>query len=283
MTGPAGEHLDLDELADVLAGVAPEATEHTTRCAECRAALDDLRVASARVGSALADLPPVTLPADVADRLTAALHGGGTATGTATVTTLPVHREATARTSGRGAWLGAAAAVAVLLAGAGFVVTRSGSHPSASTAAGGASAKSGSAATLNLVRNSTGNDYTTRQSLAAAVPILLSGKEAADQVAAPMVKSAPNNAAGANPQAATDPLARLRSDAGLADCLLALLPPDDPSVRPLALDYAQYKGTPALVVVLPSAVAGKLDVFVVGPGCSRANDSTLFYTSVTRP
>jgi hypothetical protein len=35
--------------------------------------------------------------------------------------------------------------------------------------------------------------------------------------------------------------------------------------------------------VLPSALPKKLDVFVVGPSCSQANDSTLFYTSVDKP
>ncbi|MCU1591491.1 MAG: hypothetical protein JWP11_2747, partial [Frankiales bacterium] len=91
------------------------------------------------------------------------------------------------------------------------------------------------------------------------------------------------SSADATSQVAADPLARLRSNAGLAECLLALLPPDDPSVKPLALDYGSYKGTPAMVVVLPGSAPRKLDVFVVGPGCSRANDSTLFYTSVDKP
>ena len=71
--------------------------------------------------------------------------------------------------------------------------------------------------------------------------------------------------------------------ATLAAYAVALLPPDDPSVQPLAIDYASFRGQPAMVVVLPGSVADKLDVFVVGPGCSRANDSVLFYTSVDKP
>jgi hypothetical protein len=288
-------HLDLDTLADVLAGEAPDgALEHLTDCAECRAAFDQLRTASAQTAAMLAALPAVPLPDDVADRLASALRSAGGSAGGASLTTLPVGRGAPASSGGPARWLGAAAAVAVLLAGAGYGISRLGGGGSTSTssAAGSSSDKAaGAAAGLHLVRNSTGADYTSAQALAAAVPTLLSGKQTADRSAATAgtvqggSQAGPNTAAGVRPQAtvAQDPLARLRTDAGLADCLVALLPPDDPSVQPLALDYAQYKGQSALVVVMPSSIASKLDVFVVGPGCSQANDSTLFYTSVDKP
>jgi hypothetical protein len=38
-----------------------------------------------------------------------------------------------------------------------------------------------------------------------------------------------------------------------------------------------------MIVLLPGAVVRKIDVFVVGAGCSRADDSLLFYTSVDAP
>jgi hypothetical protein len=267
------EHLDLDVLADALAGTA--APEHLARCPACTAALEELRIASDQVASQLSALPPVPIPDDVAIRLTVPHADTG-----ATVTTLP---PASSRTQRR--WLPAAAAGLVLLAGAGYGASQlgSGSGSGSSTSAGDAGAKR-AAPEVDVVRNSSGADYTDRASLASALPSLLSGDAAARDTTLSLPAPAAGASAEANTQmAAADPLARLRDNAGLAECLLALLPPEDPSVRPLAIDYATYKGAPAMVVVLPATVPDKLDVFVVGPECSRANDSTLFYTSVDKP
>lgn len=54
-------------------------------------------------------------------------------------------------------------------------------------------------------------------------------------------------------------------------------------MRPLALDYARYRGMPALAVVLPDPDPAKVSVFVVGPDCSRNDDDTLFFTRLARP
>jgi hypothetical protein len=285
------DHLDLDALADAAADEPTTQTaDHLAGCADCRAAVDEVRTAQTPVTAGLAALPSPELPTDVAAAIATALAAESRATGTASVTTLPP-----ASGSGARRWLPAAAAVLVLLAGAGYGISRLGSSDNASTSsASGAASGKDSATARGVVRNDTGADYTGRAALVAAVPDLLAGTAAAQQarstLSARAPANAPLNAAGAKPAAsapaaaaAADPLARLRDNAGLADCLLALLPPDDPSVRPLALDYAQFKGSPALVVVLPSALPKKLDVFVVGPGCSQANDSTLFYTSVDKP
>lgn len=288
------EHLDLDALADVLAddGAAPV---HLTDCAQCRSALDELRDASAQVTADLAALPALIMPTDIAARLATDLHGTSKAPGAATVTTLPPAREPSRGAPSR--WLPAAAAV-LLLGGAGYGLSQLGGSDSTGSgtteSAGDTAAKS--APGLDVVRNSSGNDYSTRATLAAALPTLLAGTAGGPAAAqapaaqapaqAPPVggtadSTAPNTTSKS--LAVADPLARLRDDGGLADCLAALLPPEDPSARPLALDYASYKGAPALVVVLPSPLAGKLDIFVVGPGCSQANDNTLFYTSVDKP
>ena len=137
------------------------------------------------------------------------------------------------------------------------------------------------------MRNDTGNAYTGRTDLAAAVPGLLTGNAAdsARMAAAPNPNAPLSGAGGAVSSEAdsVDPLARLRGDAALADCLAALLPPEDPSVQPLALDFGTFKGAPAMVAVLPGAVSGKLDVYVVGPGCARADAAVLFYASVDAP
>lgn len=274
------EHLDLDALADALVGEATP--EHLQRCPGCTASLEELRIASQQVTTQLRALPDLAVPDDVATRLQSVLHPE--APSGATVTTLP---PASARRSRQ--WLPAAAAALVLLGGAGYGLSQLGGNSDSATSASGDAAKSASAPGIDVVRNSSGTDYTNRASLAAALPQLLTGNAASrDAVAAAPMQGAP--AQGSSAQAdsklaapAADPLARLRDNAGLAECLLALLPPEDPSVRPLALDYASYKGQPAMVVVLPSTLPKKLDVFVVGPGCSRANDSTLFYTSVDKP
>lgn len=293
-------HLDLDELADVLAQDAPN--PHLASCAQCSSALTELRAAELAVSAQLAalDLPP--LPTDLAARLDAALRDQAVpAVEGASVTTLPVAREGRSAASTR--WLAAAAASVLLLGGIGFGITQlSGSDAGSNTSANGGAADSTLAVPgLNLVRNDTGNEYGDRAALTAAVPGLIAGTAASQRAAgaaansmgAPpaadsMAAPAPKSAASGEPktesfQMAADPLARLREDAGLANCLLALLPPDDASVQPLALDYGTYKGAPAMVVVLPGAVSGKLDVFIVGPACSQANDSTLFYTSVSAP
>jgi hypothetical protein len=286
-------HLDPDELADVLAGEASaDAEEHVAGCDRCRTDLADLEAASTQVTADLAALPALGLPADVARRLHAALDDAADGPsdvpveptpGAATVTPFPA-----ADGNPRAArWLAAAAAVVVLLAGGMYAFTQlrgDRTSPSADTAAG--AAKAGSE--LALARNSSGTDYTDRASLSAALPDLLSGRRQAAGSALAQGAPAPTVAGpqrGANTLAvpAADPLAPLRDNKGLADCLVALLPPDDPSVQPLAIDYASFRGRPAMVVVIPGSVANKLDVFVVGPTCSQANDSVLFYTSVDRP
>ena len=294
------QHLDLDALADVLAGAAPPgADEHLSGCPACRTALEDLRAASAVVAGQLSGLPPLAVPVELAARLRAAVTVAGSvdpssaagsadavsdeaARPAATVTPFPAARA----DAGPARWLAAAAAVVVLLAGGLFGLSRLGDGSGDSTSASSdAGAVKATAPRLSLARNSSGADYTDRASLATALPDLLGGRRQAAGTA--MVQGAPAPSAQQDATGlaapAPDPLAPLRDDKGLAECLVALLPPDDPSVQPLAIDYASFRGRPAMVVVLPAEVAGKLDVFVVGPTCSRANDSVLFYTSVDRP
>ena len=284
------EHLDLDALADVLAG--EPAPPHLAGCAQCSAELAELRAADARVTAALQGLPEPALPADLPDRLAAALarEGRGSATG---VTTLPA-----ARSRRPARWLPAAAAAVLVLGGGAYALTqvRAGSDGSSDSSAAAGTA----ASAAPLVRNSTGTDYSGRTDLAAAVPRLLTGAAVSAMAPAPAAGAGGSggpahsdsskvttgttggsgSVAGPMRAAGADPLARLRTDPGLADCLAAVLPADDPSVRPLALDYAQFRGHPALVIVLPGTSEKSLDVFVVGPGCSRADDRVLFYASV---
>lgn len=88
---------------------------------------------------------------------------------------------------------------------------------------------------------------------------------------------------GAASKDATDPLAALREPVALEACLSAVLPPEEPGVRPLALDYATYQGKPALAVWLTDPDPAKVSVFVVGPQCSAADAALQFFTRVDRP
>ncbi|HVE74373.1 MAG TPA: hypothetical protein VNA30_04685 [Mycobacteriales bacterium] len=285
-------HASLDDLADHLAGEGAHGT-HLSACAGCRATLDELAAAAAAVQRGLRDLPAPAMPADVSARLDGAFAAEESLGNGASVTTLPA--TAAGSSARRTSWLAAAAGVAVLAAGVGTLsLTRD-----RGTDAGSAAA--------SIARSSTGNNYARdRRLLTASLPGLLAGDAvaaAADRVAgaAPPAAAMPAPAAGGTGQsarnsadaakpaaalemyAAVDPLARLREPAGLASCLSAILPPEQPDLRPLALDYATFEGKPALVVVLPATVPEKVDVFVVAASCAAGNDATLFFTRLDRP
>lgn len=267
---------------------------HEPRGDDLEPELDESALADqAWVRAALAGLPAVPLPTDVAARLDAAFDDlGSDLPAAGNVTALPQRTPPAAAK-----WLAAAAAVALTVTGIGTALElggrENGTRTQASDASGGQ---------VSTVRNDTGTDYADRAALAAAVGGLLSGTaptapaplalEAAPAPAAPAPGAgAPQDRSTATDlpavpgiaAAAPDPLARLRTEAGLADCLRAVLPPEEPSAQPLALDYGSYRGTPALVIVLPAATKDNLDVYVVGARCSVADDGLLFYASVPAP
>lgn len=226
--------------------------------------------------------------------------GAGAAAAAGTVTPFPAGGRR------RRAWVPASAAAALIVAagalGGTALLTDSPSNDSATSL----TAEGGSGDPLaGLAVSETGRDYTGTDTLASSLPALLDGNAppaGEDTASRPLAgernDSAPAPAAGEQPAqtfetrsglasgsaASDDPLGRLRQPEGLASCLTALLPPDDASMRPLALDYAAYSGQPALVVVLPAQDdPRKVDIFIVGAGCSRENDSTLFFARLDRP
>lgn len=309
MSGPPpSPHLDLDRLADLLAGEgSDDDVAHVGRCAGCAGRLDELSVAEVEVAAALAALPPPPLPADLADRLSAALAAepplppsssapdrlpGGEArdrpAAARTVTPFPA-------SSRPRRWQPLAAAAGLLVAAGGLggaLLLGGSSGQDEDLAAGGAeSADSSARPALDLPTSSTGQDYAQPGALAAALPSLLTGDARA--AAAPREDTASGGPAEGSPAPAAapdsaaslsagDPLARLREPSELASCLAALLPEQDETV--LALDYAAYAGQPALTVVLPASGApDKVDVFVVGAGCRLGDDRTLFFTRLDRP
>lgn len=270
------QHLDLDALADVLAGGHDP---HLDTCEPCRARLAELSSALPAVSVALAALPDPPVPPDLEQRLTDALAATRTPT---TAEVLPMGRRRTR-------WLpvlGAVAAAAVLVTGGVLVAQRGGSDGKAASTVGAPA----------YAVSETGTDYTaTPASLSAALPALLAGHApratAEDRAVAPAplaagqsVKASPSPGGVTGPLTppAVDPLAPLRTTAGLARCLASLTDPGDPGL-PLALDYASFNGSPALVVVLPSAKAGKVDVLVVPPGCAQADGQLLYFTRLPKP
>lgn len=279
------EHLDLDALADVLAGDGtPEAVRHLDGCPACRAALADLEATAPAVSALLAALPEPPEPPDLAVRLEAALaaertprpEATGATAASRTVTPLDGRRRDRSR------WLPVAAGVAAAaaLVVGGVVVL----HGSGSGSRGtGTSASSGAAPdkAAGVPTSSTGNDYgKDGVALQHALPALLRADSTARTT-----DGAASGAAPSRPGAqlsTTDPLHRLRTTPGLAACLAALTDASDPGL-PLALDYARFEGAPALVVVLPSSKSDKVDVFVVGAGCSQADAHLLLFTRLPRP
>lgn len=290
------QHLDLDALADALAGEPPT---HLEDCGSCAAALRDLAAAMGSVQTALAGLPEPELPDEVAARLDAALARASTAgpdTGTPDAVPAPAAASAATITPldarRRVRWLPAAsgvAAAAALVVGA-VIIWPGGTGGSNS---GARDSSLASRRNDGIPTSSSGTDYgRDGVLLKQALPGLLTGSAAPAKAGgqAPVVGSgttggSTGSGAEASPDSgaptAVDPLGPLRTTQRLASCLAALTDPADKSL-PLALDYASFEGKPALVVVLPSASAGKVDVFVVAAGCSQADAQLLLFSRLSR-
>jgi hypothetical protein len=270
------EHLDQDGLADVLADEpASGALDHLEACSLCAASLAQLRASCDLVSAALAALPEPALPEGLAARLDQAITQERLAPPTRAVTNV-IPLQATRRRNLLPI-AGGLAAAAVLVVGA-VVLTRSGSSSTTTTSAG----VSAQNPTSRIATSNTGRAYAKGGvGLAAQLPSLLKGSapgpEASQQADATV--QAPKAALGA---AAVDPLSALRTNAGLAQCLVSLTDPDQPGV-PLALDYGSYAGTPALVVVLPSPVTDKVYVYFVGAGCNAKDSQVLFFAKLAKP
>jgi hypothetical protein len=263
-------HLDLDALADLLAGEGDRT--HLDSCAACQARLAELAAAMPAVAASLGALELPAEPADLAGRLEAAL---------AVAAAPPITNVLPLRSRSR--WLPAlagVAAAAALVTGGALLLQRPAGDSTTS-------------ALQPYPVNETGTDYTAA-SLAGAVPTLLGS---ADQYRAQKDSTAPGvgsaiggtaasesatlSSADAAPLAA-DPLDALRTTEGLASRLAALADPGEAATLPLAVDYAQYDGQPALVVVVASPKSDKVDVFVVGAACDRADARLLYFARVDK-
>ena len=277
-------HLDLDALADHLAG-EQDAAVHLSTCAGCRARLAELEAADALVASVLATLPAPALPADVAarlDRLLADEHAPTAGDARPAASVLPLQRRP------RRAWVPAAAAGVVLALGGLLGVSLLGEGGERSPLAAGTASDTAAAmpapASGGFPTVSSGVDYADTSAVAEALPAVLSGTAPEAPLTRAADATGPREAAPPTAESlSVDPLARLRTPEGLADCLAALLPPEDPGLVPLAVDYASYAGEPAVAVLLPDPDPAVVSVFVVGASCTRDADGTLFFTRLERP
>jgi anti-sigma factor RsiW len=290
-------HLSADTLADLQEGLLDAdgeaaARRHLEACAACRADLAALTDLSALLAAA-GDAGPV--PELVGARLDRALAGAAAehatdpaaATATRTVTPLAPDRGPV-----RGMRLLQAAAVVVLVLGAGAIgvsaLNHGGSNGDSASTAGSAADSAGSA----------GGRSQAAPEAAAVAPITASGRDwtaspvrtdAADlltgtlgQAYALYDRQAAKGAQldGATPDPSASPPAAQRdlaSAAGGADRLadptalracVANITDGDASLQPVAVGLARWQGKPAAVLVFPTADdPASLDVYVVAPDC----------------
>ena len=260
MTDAPG-HLDLDALADVLAGEREDA--HLRTCAACSERLAELAAADASVTAALAALPAPPLPPGLSLRLTQAVQQERRRE-------LAAVRPLRRRTP---TWLPAvAASVVLVMAGAvGWSLLdlsgQGSTDTAASDAGGGGGQESGAApeAATGLAVPRTGTDWADEAARPAALARLLA--------------SADPSLGGATAVPSGDGLDRLRDPAALAACL-ADLPGGDDDV--LAVDYAQYAGAPAVAFVQPED-PGTVQVTVVSGDCSAGDPDVLAEVVLPRP
>lgn len=253
----------------------------------------------AYVSGLLAALPTVTMPADVAARIDAALaelpafpdlpelpESPDVPAPAAVATVVPLDEHRAARALRRTRVLQVAAGVVLLAAGAVGVAKLAGgtSGGSVATTAGDAKAE-----VAQMTRS--GHEYTDatlvsdvhalvdHRSLGAAAP---NAVEATTPPATPSTGSpgvsAGSASASATASASRGPTFQLFSSAAvLRPCLATVQEGLADPVQPVALDQGVYRGQLVLVVVLPGSAdpATTWDVFVVGADCGQGGDAHL--------
>ncbi len=270
-TAASAMHLDRTTLAELDEGLlgtdaAAQARRHLAGCAECR----DRLASITRVRTALAAAPAEPLPASVGARLDAALKA---ADRSAPVT---LRRGAPPLAARRSRWqpgggllaAGAAASIVLLLFGALVVGALKGGNGGSTTSAGGSGDKARSADVAGGGVVASGRNYTAA-TVVAAVPALVAGRGMAPRVTLDASQAAPAATGLGRPGALEPCITELAGRSG---------------VRPLAVDLARFAGKPAAVLVLPeTGQPSTLDVWVVGPGCTRGDPQLIYFTRLPRP
>lgn len=292
MSGPTGPdgHLDLETLADLDEGLltddeAAPVRAHLSGCARCAAAREELAAVPALL-AAHAEVGP--MPADVVSGVEAALgeqavaagDPGASGPGSAAPTVTPFPTRDRSPLGMR--LLQAAALLVVVFAGLGLVFSAvQGGRDEETTATSGGFASDRAAEGAapgdgSFPVSASGRNWSPA-TVTAGVPDIVAGSLDA--------AAAQDDSGGATPSAprslATEATARLAGGPPLAECVTAL---NDGPVTPLGVDLASWQGNPAVVIVLPTpGDASTVDTWVVGPECSQADATVLYFARVARP
>jgi anti-sigma factor RsiW len=303
------DHVPIERLAayaagdlDATAGVEVEA--HVLLCADCRADVEALN----RVSRDLAEVEPVTMPADVAARLDAALASADVPTGPVG-DVLPMVAPQRRRPSFAGI---AAVAAGVALVAAVSVPVLTGGKSAEDAGSGAPAALGPRRESAETKRIESGLDYTadnltstlavalTRP--AAALDTAADGVTVTAPVAPGEVAASPGRTSGLRSGSSPAPVTRteatttafrLATDPGrLAACLNGLAASQTLAAakKPILVDFATFEGKPAMVVVLPTEQRGQLrsdrvDVWVVGARCgvTAGDEDVLTFARIPPP
>jgi hypothetical protein len=266
VTGDQFSGVDLDLLADYVGGVLDGTQEHATVAdliahdPAWRTAHDDLAAGMTTISAQLSAIGPVSepMPAELAVRLEEAFR-----TATPAPRLEPIRGGVSSRPSAtrrrRWRWAVPIAAAAGVLAFAGVGIdylarsSNTATDSRASSAGGAARAENAPLAASGMPQvaapptgdqiRSTGTDY----------DLATLGSGTSSRVEAPPAKSS-TVAPGVADESAAAPLARLRAPDALLGCLNAIATANGAgTITVQTVDYARYRGKPALVVRFSAA------------------------------
>jgi hypothetical protein len=261
-------HLDYDTLADLAEGLLPDARAasadaHLADCAECRDRSGEIT----NVTRLLADAPLPPMPAALASRIDEALAAEAAATGHDVVSL-------DSRRGRRRMRVLSAAAAAVVVVGGGALIGHTLLTGPVSSENGTAQSqpvqdRSGSATARqpgpNTLKESRGGAAAAGGYLTLRSGTDYSAGRLGEQVSAQLTKGDSRTAGELAP-------------AQLTNCVRTVTQ----GKVPLLVDVARYEGRAATVIVLPGTDATRLDVWIVGPGCSAANPAVVKHTQAAR-
>lgn len=240
---------------------------------------------AARIDGVLAELrrtepvlPGAASALGDADDASTTASAAASSTTEATVLPLPSQRRESG-TSRTFRWVAGAAAAVVVLAGGAAVIRTAlpgGGSSGSSTTASDATSGGGP-----VPIRSTGTSYSRSELSSQASSLVANAAKGGDQ--APEVAPEVDPSTAPTTSGATDPQARqLLSTGTLAACLEQLT--GGPGAMPVAIDQGTYEGQPADIVVLPSPDdAARLEVWVIGPGCTRENVQMYEFRTIPAP
>jgi hypothetical protein len=291
-------HVDADVLADYREGLLGERRSarirsHLAGCEQC----SSLNAGLAEVTALLAAAPTPPMPDHLVTRLENALaaetaaRGESTPNGVAAAADAP---DAPARAgvganghrpriwrgqagAGRGAWLGAAAAIAVVLVLGGLYGLTHHNGPS-STSAGSAGSGGTSNAPASRGRPESPASMSPFGLPAGSLHVTDSGTNYQPGTLASQVESLLARQKSTNARSSTgDATPTQASSAQLRSCVTLVTG----GVPPSLVDLARYQGRPATVIVQAAAGRKPAQVWVVGPGCSASQRDLVTHTEVT--